>query len=58
MILAYPQKKLTDPLKQKDTHGTAKMFYDLLQVAPRTGPEKIPVYYARDSNRHPVGAGF
>lgn len=26
------------------------MFHDLLQVAPRTGPEKIPVYYAHDSD--------
>lgn len=30
------------------------MYYEKLQVAPRTGPEKVPVYYARDEDWNPV----
>lgn len=30
------------------------MYYELLQVAPRTSPEKVPVYYARDEDWNPV----
>jgi len=29
-------------------------YYDMLQVAPRTGPEKVRVYYARDENHNPI----
>ncbi len=30
------------------------MHYELLQVAPRTSPDKVPVYYARDEDWNPV----
>ena len=30
------------------------MYYELLQVAPRTGPEKVRVFYARDEDWNPV----
>ena len=30
------------------------MYYEYLQVAPRTSPEKVPVYYARDEDWNPV----
>lgn len=30
------------------------MYYELLQVAPRTSAEKVPVYYARDEDWNPV----
>lgn len=29
-------------------------FYDMLQVAPRTGPEKVGVFYARDEEWNPI----
>lgn len=30
------------------------MYYELLQVAPRTSSDKVPVYYARDEDWNPV----
>lgn len=29
-------------------------YYDLLQVAPRSGPDKVRVYYARDEDWNPI----
>ncbi len=30
------------------------MYYELLQVAPRTSTDKVPVYYARDEDWNPL----
>jgi hypothetical protein len=30
------------------------MYHELLQVAPRTSPEKVPVFYARDHDWNPL----